>query len=347
MDKKHKIIMKKNVLVVSFTPFFGGGESFVVNILSKIPDPLFYMLANEDLYTMIKVDNKYLIKAGNFLRKVYLVKKIIQDDHIDIVILNGGSALFVAPFIGRIQKIGIRHTLNSYIPLRKKLYYIILLHIAYYALDIIIHVSNKSKKEQLLFNKKSITIYNGVKIKYPNEDYGSLQIDQNHVWQFLFVGRVSKDKGVDIIINAFESLGNKNIHLHIVGSGELCTNKKYKTVTFYGFQTDLEEYYLHADYFISLPSMENCPFSTLDALSYGVPVITTRVGGLEEIIIDGYNGFFVKRNVKTIKKFINKLIVDNDKHETLRENAKKTIVDKFNIDDTVKKYQQVIKTVCE
>jgi glycosyltransferase involved in cell wall biosynthesis len=339
----------KKILIVSFTPFFGGGESFIVSILSKISNNLFYIVANEHLYTILKNNNKYLLKPGSFLSRIRLVKKYIYDNHIDIVILNGGSALFAAPFLNQIPTIGIRHTLNSCIPLTKKWYYIILLHIAYYSFDVIVHVSNKSRREQLLFNKKSITIYNGVEIKSTDTDKKLSRARKNDALRFIFIGRVSKDKGVDILIDAFESLNNKNIHLYIVGSGELyTTNKTYKAVTFYGFQTDLEQYYLLADYFISLPSMENCPFSTLDALSYGTPVITTKAGGLNEIIKDGYNGFFIKRDIESVKRIIDKLLVaDDNQYNILRENAIKTIVDQFNIDDAVNKYRQVIETLCE
>jgi glycosyltransferase involved in cell wall biosynthesis len=348
MDKKYRIVMGKNILIVSFTHFFGGGESFIVNIVAKISKNIFYIVANKDLYEMIDNKNKYLLKPCRFFEKIFVVKEYIHDNFIDIVILNGGNTLFIAPFLGKVKKIGIRHTLNSYIQFYRKWYYIGLLHIAYYSLDVIIHVSNISRREQLLFKQKSLVIYNGVKIKDSNTNSGTEQINRENTLHFLFIGRVAKDKGIDILINVFETLKDKRIHLHIVGSGELYTKKEYKTVTFYGFQTDTEPYYRLADYFISLPSMENCPFSSLDALSYGIPVITTKVGGVKEIIKDGYNGFFVKRSVKSVKKVITKLMSVNDvQFDMLSENARKTIVNQFNLDDVIRKYQGVIRKLCE
>jgi glycosyltransferase involved in cell wall biosynthesis len=172
-----------------------------------------------------------------------------------------------------------------------------------------------------------------------------LESKQNKALQFLFIGRVSKDKGVNILIDVFKAFDSKDVHLHIVGSGELYTNKKYKAITFYGFKTNLEQYYLLADYFISLPLMENCPFSTLDALSYGVPVITTQVGGLNEIIRDGYNGFLVKRNIKDVSELINNLVVNNNQHEIMIKNALKTTSVRFNINDVIDKYKQVIESL--
>jgi glycosyltransferase involved in cell wall biosynthesis len=320
----------KRILIVSFTSIFGGGETFIINILSKVTENLYYLVACEQLYKTLESNNKYLLMERVFTKRIKVIKDLIRNKHIDIVVLNGGSALYAAPFLNHVRKVSIRHTLNAYYSYS---YFFILLHIAYFASDRVIHVSNISKKEQLLFRNKAVVIYNGVKIKEKH-------IVHNDIMKFLFIGRLDRSKGVDVLIQAFKKLTGSDVHLTIIGTGDLYSDGYFDNITFKGFQMELEQYYMAADYFISLPDFENCPFATLDALSYGVPVISTEVGGVKEIIQNGYNGFFVRKNAESVVSLIQKLL--NDNNEYLRENARNTIKEKFNLDDKITEYKRII-----
>jgi len=192
----------------------------------------------------------------------------------------------------------------------------------------------------MFVKKKALVIYNGVKLK----DNGSLHTPQKNTKEFLFAGRLSRNKGVDILIEAFLLLREQDVHLTLAGDGELFMKSNYHNITFAGFQTELEGYYKNADYFISLPDFENCPFATLDALSYGVPVISTAVGGVKEIIVDGYNGYFVEKNVDAVVTLI-KRIVSVEDSTVMRRNAIETVREKFNVDDKIAEYKRAIETL--
>jgi len=116
---------------------------------------------------------------------------------------------------------------------------------------------------------------------------------------FLYFGRLSKEKGVDILLKA---IAQTNYQLKIAGSGpeenhwralaqELGLNHR---VEFLGQKTPEEvSRLLIGAIAVVIPSIwyENMPFSLLEALSQGCPVVASQIGGLPEIIKTGYNGW--------------------------------------------------------
>lgn len=121
----------------------------------------------------------------------------------------------------------------------------------------------------------------------------------------LFFGRLSKEKGVSVLIKSFaQSLSELAvpIRLKIVGSGadEAELKKLAKScgvsdyVDFDGFKSgnDLRSIVKNAMYTV-MPSVwyENMPYSGLESLASGVPVIGSCIGGIPEFVIDGRTGF--------------------------------------------------------
>tara|TARA_Y100000034_G_scaffold125155_1_gene174344 strand:+ start:111 stop:998 length:888 start_codon:yes stop_codon:yes gene_type:complete len=88
----------------------------------------------------------------------------------------------------------------------------------------------------------------------------------------------------------------------------------------------MRDFYHMLDCFLVTSSAEGTPNPSCEALSCGVPVITTRVGNMVEIIKDGENGFFVDDNVKSFRKKI-KMVCElgEDRYKRLRKNARLSI----------------------
>lgn len=122
---------------------------------------------------------------------------------------------------------------------------------------------------------------------------------------FLFFGRLSREKGVDVLLEAYASVWERLPHdmpLVIVGDGperdalEALAREKGISgrVRFAGFQTGeaLKGYVERASLVIvSSRCRENYPYSIMEAFAYGTPVIGTRIGGIPELISDGKTGF--------------------------------------------------------
>lgn len=112
---------------------------------------------------------------------------------------------------------------------------------------------------------------------------------------YLFVGRMSKEKGIGPLIPVFREL---NLPLKLAGSGPM--EPEYRkmaegasNIQFLGFQTGkaLEQLYQKAHACL-VPSQwyENLGMVILEALAYGKPVIGSRIGGIPELVRDGDNG---------------------------------------------------------
>jgi len=125
---------------------------------------------------------------------------------------------------------------------------------------------------------------------------------------FLYVGRVSPEKSIHLVIEAFQRVwrGNQEVRLLIVGGGpseaELremaagmdCAGAIHFTGAIPNHQLLGENIYRLGDVFVTASTTENQPVSILEAISFGLPLIGPRAKGLPEMIIDDRNGCLVE-----------------------------------------------------
>lgn len=162
----------------------------------------------------------------------------------------------------------------------------------------------------------------------PNFIFGqefSLPIHKNFG---LFMGRISPEKGIEVLINAFIGLSFK---LKIAGTGEESYLKKLKEIAknspnieFVGFMDgENKKTLLKESSFLLLPSIwyENFPITALEAYSFGKPVIASKIGGLPSIIKNQETGLlFEAGNAEALKEAVNKMI-ENEHFIQLGENG--------------------------
>ncbi len=112
---------------------------------------------------------------------------------------------------------------------------------------------------------------------------------------FLFVGRLSEEKGIRTLLDAFAGAA---YNLSIIGDGPLCDlvlsyGAKYANIKYLGFQDKaviLEELRNCTALLFSSIWYEGNPLTIIEALACGTPVIASRMGAMETMIEDGYNG---------------------------------------------------------
>jgi len=150
-------------------------------------------------------------------------------------------------------------------------------------------------------------------------------------FNILYVGQLVQHKGVHFLIEAFKGLPFQNIKLHIVGKGDYAGKLKAlagsdKRIIFHGSipNNKLAQFYLSADVTVA-PSLwpEVLGIVILESLSMGSPVIASSIGGITEIIQDGYNGFlFPAGDAQGLKDILEKLIRAPAVLEAIRQNAR-------------------------
>jgi len=174
----------------------------------------------------------------------------------------------------------------------------------------IIFVSNFSKQKHLQYeprftNIKSIVLYNSVA---QNETIR----EKNNSPYFLFFGRLSREKGILTLINAFLDLPDKK--LKIVGTGILYDEileitKDAKNIEVLGYMSGSKLHDMVAGaHFVIIPSewYENNPMTIIESYSLGVPVIGSNIGGIPEIIEDGKTGYIIESHSKdSLKNAVN------------------------------------------
>ncbi len=155
--------------------------------------------------------------------------------------------------------------------------------------------------------------------KTNNNRIGLKQIKKDK-FIFLTIGRLVPVKNIDLQIKALKNViktSNKQIELWIVGSGpekirlEKLVNELNlkKQVVFFGWRDSLDNFYRQANVFLLTSNSEGWGMVILEAASYGLPIIMTRVGCADEFIIHKKNGIIITPdNQKELEQAMIKLL---------------------------------------
>lgn len=150
-----------------------------------------------------------------------------------------------------------------------------------------------------------------------------VQVEKDGRFHILFLGLITEAKGIFDLLDVLrdnKELWNGHIMLHVGGNGKV-DEFKQKTVE-YGIE-DMVIYegwvsgekkaslFNLADAYILPSYTEGVPISILEAMSYGVPVLSTPVGGIPEVVTSGVNGLlFNAGDKKAMAECINRLLND-------------------------------------
>ncbi|MFP4403085.1 MAG: glycosyltransferase family 4 protein [Candidatus Woesearchaeota archaeon] len=163
-------------------------------------------------------------------------------------------------------------------------------------------------------------------------------------------GRIGREKNLITLYRAFRKLEKKynNIKLLIVGSGVKDQENIFssnRNIILTGKKEDVIPYLQAMDIYV-LPSLtETSSLSTMEAMSCGLAVITTPVGYVKEYINEKENGmFFPFKNSTRLYMKLDLLIQDLALRKRLGKNARKTIIEKFNWDNTYSKIKNTINS---
>jgi len=116
---------------------------------------------------------------------------------------------------------------------------------------------------------------------------------------FLYLGRLSSEKGVPTLLKAFSSLSNKDTSLVVAGTGPIEDRLKSEfshspQISFTGHLSGQRlKDVVRGALAIVVPSewYENAPMSVLEAMAFGKPVIGARIGGIPEMILEEERGY--------------------------------------------------------
>lgn len=234
-------------------------------------------------------------------------------------------------------------TLKSTLGVMEKKYYDF--HKVFRKIDCIISPSEFNKNQlvngKLKYNE-IVTLHNFVNESERNDyvlgDYA------------FYLGRLSKEKG---ILNLIEAIGDiPNAKLLIAGDGPererieayISEHKLDGRITLLGYQNqDSIHKYITNSRFVVIPSIcnENCPYSVLEAMEIGKPIVASRIGGIPELIADGENGYLYKADdINELKEKLT-LLLDNDDKVNLFAQKSRELYESYYSPDSY--YNELIK----
>lgn len=305
-------LQEQNILFFTRAMGIGGTEKVVLQ-LCEVFKPLVNKIivcscggCNEDILKKMNIKHYKIpdISKKSFLNFLCIQKKlnyIISKENISVIHTHHRMAAFYCHFLKLNRQILIN---TSHTAFYDKKY---LTRFSFKKFNLI--ACGKDVKDSLVqffgVNQNKITIiYNGIKSVIPssvNVPKEIIQAKANCYHLIAFVGRISKEKGLDVLVEAVSLLNDPNLKVVVVGQGPDYDNISKKLINkhlensfiFLGYRDDVINIISQVDFVVQPSYQEGFPLTPIESFSIGKSVIGTNVSGTREIISDRKNGLIV------------------------------------------------------
>ena len=292
---------------------------------------------------------------------VYKIRNIIKKWHPDIIHCHSSKAGIVgriAAFMEGVPSVFTAHgwAFTEGVPFFKRVLYSVIENIMLNITSKCFCVSEYdrclAKKWFLRDSHKIITVHNGIGDDGLQRDAIVRMLDNGSILRLIMVGRFSKPKDHMLLIKSVYDINKKypgQVHLSLVGDGDLfaaanqyvVANNLGDFIVLLGESTCVDSLLTQSDVFCLISNYEGLPISIIEAMRAGLPVIASDVGGNNELVVDGVNGYLVSRgDRKGLVQAIEKLIKDR----TLITEFGKRSQEKFRMEFTFSAMMQKIES---
>lgn len=353
----------KKVLLVIPTLRQGGGQKFVmdlaegldksrfqVRILVFFPpsDSVFDRYAAEKGFNVV-----YLNKGLGFDRSVFRqVRRAVRQFDPDVIHTHLNSMLYMLPCYRRKQvKLHTVHTLaeKEHYGLQKLVNFIAFHLLGVIPVGISDTVADTIAATHHLKRERIPVVYNGVDCR---------RYDRPHVpsdtVNLVTVGTIYKVKNHPFLIHCFSRLhqAHPEARLTIVGNGAWRGRLQQQidelgltdAVTITGTVGNVEDYLAAADLYVASSLFEGLPLSILEAMAAGLPVVSTKVGGVPDIVRHGENGLLVPPGDAEAYVAALTELVENNEKRTAYAARSKALSKNYDEELTVHGYESLYLT---
>lgn len=172
-----------------------------------------------------------------------------------------------------------------------------------------------------------------------------------HATVVVHVGRFAPPKNHALLIGAFARVrADAPLYLLLVGGGELQEKAREQVdalglqarVRFLGVRADVADILNAADVFVLSSRVEGNPLSVMEAMAVGLPVVSTAVGGVPELVQHGKTGLLVPSEDRdALAGALQALIDDPARRQAMGAAARQHAIEHFDIRLTVRGYEQL------
>ncbi|MBK9306954.1 MAG: glycosyltransferase family 4 protein [Nitrospira sp.] len=200
---------------------------------------------------------------------------------------------------------------------------------------------------QAHFGLRTTVIPNGVATMNRSQFPCPAEIDKG-LFNIAMVGRLDIVKGPHTAIETIASRGiPQNVHLYIIGTGpceiELQALAEARGIAnrihLLGFRRNVYDYLAHCNVLL-MPSLhEGLPYTLLEAMALGIPIVASRVGGLAEVVLNETTGLLVPpRNAEAFAQSICRLYEDSLLRSEMGSQARSLQQAKYSLEAMTEKY---------
>lgn len=285
------------------------------------------------------------IKKIRYIQKILTLKKVIHEFKPDFLHAHYASSYGLLGALSKFHPYFISAWGSDILvfpsnPITKHI-----IRYNYSKADKIIVPSKILKEKSSLYTQKNISI-----IPFGIDTDLFKPINKKNSDKFIIgtVKSLEKIYGIDLLIKAFyivkKKLPDKDIELHIVGSGSEENNLKNLVTTLNIFNSvkflknishsELPKIYNQFDVAVFLSRSESFGVSVLESSACEVPVIVSAVGGLLEVVDDSITGFYTEiENSEQAADKILLLLNDENLRKQLGKNGRKKVIREYNLKD--------------
>ena len=300
-----------------------------------------------DMYRASKFEKIYHLNS-NFIISIIKLFNLLSKNKYDIIHTSGLRISLLCRIITIVfPKIKIIHSQNS-VDTWRKYYHVFLDRIT--SFRIALYLCNSYAAKEKLIQRERIpaekirVIHNGIDLEKFSNVSSSFSKEINSDGKIIIscIANLRKAKNHKFLIEVCRELLNmkKDFILIFVGEGDLRSEleKKIKFhnlenhILLLGSRNDIPEILAATDIFILGSLWEGLPGSILEAMASSVPVVSTNVGGANEIITDGDNGFLCASGDRIeMSSKILKLLEDENLRNVIGQNARLHVEKNFSL----------------
>lgn len=342
MNKKIKVLH----LLTSSS--FSGAENVVCQIINSFSEinefEICYCSPEGKIRGTLNENNIKFLPIKKF--SISNVKEIIKIFNPDIIHAHDIRASVVAGLVSKKCKV-ISHLHGNHNDMKKINAKTISYLIMHKKFEEIICVS-ESIKCDFVFSKvleRAVILYNVL-----NRDQLISKIKKdlnNYNYDLVFLGRLNNIKNPLRIVDIFNQIYEKDnkVKMAFIGDGELkgdLINKikelnLQENISVLGYKKNPYKILSQSKVLIMASKYEGTPMCVLESMALGIPVVSTPIDGIKDIIEDGVNGFLASDDIM-LSKYIYEIISNSEKSAKMSKNS----LDKFYEINNIENYKKTI-----
>ena len=350
-----------------FASYLRGADFECIKLTILSPD--FNHSSNSFIKVNLRLSNTFraIGMLFNGIDYYFHLRKSVPDDENTILLFNHGMNAYFSTFFFRkakiIAMINDSNSLDlSLVKMRWNKYQIryfvfkFFEKIAARRSDIVIANSFKIKsrieEEYLVSPGKIKVLYKSVDFKEIPSEWNKRKINKLSAIKLLFVKSDPVVGGLKFLLEAINQISTYNFDLKIVGpdkkSKEIFSdylNKSDHSIEFVGKQTQKEVYRLMecSDILISPSLKEGLGVVNIEALGWGLPVVSSKVGGIPEVLGEGKYGWLsMPQSSNSLKENIINCIENDDLRELKSREGFTFVRGKFRIESMIKNFEEIL-----